>query len=136
MSASEKAAWFQLTLCLAAVVVVASLFPRMGHSATAGFALLALIILSAGFYWQSGDRVRVDERDREIEKRTTRIAVGTTWLGLIAILAIAGMWSSYWETHSISARFLNWLIWGQFVVYFSIKAITSVILYRSQRNAA
>ena len=136
MSALEKAAWFQLVVCLAAIVVVGLLFPWLGHRATAGFALLALITMTAFFYRQRGNRVVVDERDLEIEKRTTSIAVGATWMGLVAILAAAGMWSNYLGIHSVSAGFLNWLIWGQFVAYFTIKAVGSIVLYRSQRCAA
>ncbi len=136
MSASEKAAWLQLTICLAALVIVALLFPWMGHGATAGFALLALITLTAVFYRQRVNRIVVDERDQEIAKKATSMAVGTTWMVLITILAVAGMWSSYSEIHSVSTRFLNWLIWGQFVAYFGMEAVASIVLYRSHHHAA
>src|SRR5690606_12691651 len=118
MSASEKSAWLQLTVCLAAIVVVTLLFPWFGHRATAGFSLLALVTFSAVFYRRSGDRILVDERDREIARRATSMAVETTWMGLIAVLAVAGVWSSYTDIHSVSAGFLNWLIWLQFAACF------------------
>lgn len=136
MSASEKAAWLQLMVCVSAVALVASLFPWLGQGATAGFALLALTTVAAVFYRQRGQRVVVDERDQQIERRATSIAVSATWMGLIATLVIAAMWSAQSGEHAVSGRFLNWLIWGQFVACFSIKAVASIVLYRSQRYAA
>lgn len=132
MSASEKAAWMQLIVCVAAIAVVTLLLPWLGHRATAGFALLALVTLSAVFYRRRGNRIVVDERDLEIDRRATSMAVGTTWTGLIAVLAAAGMWSNYSGIHSVSSVFLNWLIWVQFVACFGIKALASLVLYRSQ----
>ncbi|MBX3413462.1 MAG: hypothetical protein KF708_12300 [Pirellulales bacterium] len=136
MSVSEKAAWMQLIVCLAAIAVVTLLLPWLGHRATAGFALLALVTLSAVFYRRRGNRIVVDERDMEIERRATSVAVGTTWVGLITVLASAGMWSNYSGVHSVSTVLLNWLIWLQFVACFGIKAIASIVLYRSQQHAA
>lgn len=136
MSASEKAAWLQLIVCVEAIVVVIILFPWLGHRAIAGFSLLALVAVSAVYFRRGGNRVLVDERDREIERQANRMAVETTWLGLITVLAVAAAWSSYSDVHSVSARFLNGLIWVQFVAYFGTKALATVGLYRSHRHAA
>ncbi len=54
-------------------------------------------------------------------------------MSLIAILAAANLWSNQAGIHTVSSGFVNWLIWGQFVACFSIKAVASIVYYRSQR---
>lgn len=136
MNAMEKAAWTELAVCTAAVVVVTMLFPWLGARASGGFALLGLIVLGLLFTRRRGNRTVVDERDREIERRATSVAVGTTWMALCGVLALATTWSSYTGAHAVSTVLLNWLIWVQFAMFFATKAVASVLMYRRRQHAA
>jgi uncharacterized membrane protein len=136
MNAMQKVAWTELIVSVAAVVVVSLLFPFIGSRATGAFAILGLVALGALFLRRRGDRVVVDERDRQIERRATSIAVNTTWLSLVAALAVANLWSNYVEIHAVSSGFLNWLIWIQFAVCYGIKGLAGVVLYQRQEHAA
>ena len=136
MNAMQKVAWTELGISMVAVAVVAVLFPFLGSRATYAFALLGLVALSVVFLRRRGDRVVVDERDREIEKRATRIAVNISWMTLITVLAVANLWSNYSEIHAVSSKFLNWLIWSQFALVYGIKGLAAVVLYQRQQHAA
>ena len=136
MNAMEKVAWTELVVSVAAVAVATLLFPWLGSRATSAFALLALITLSVVFVRRRGNRIVVDERDREIQRRATSISVGTAWMTLVTALAVATSWSSYSNTHAVSTGFLNWLIWVQFAFCFGMKGLASVVMYRRQQHAA
>jgi uncharacterized membrane protein len=136
MNALEKAAWLELVVSVAAVVLVAALFPWLHDGATAAFGLLGLMGLSYFFLHSRRDQVVVDERDREIDKRATRIGVGVAWMTLFTALIVATLWANYSGTHAVSTRFLNWLIWMQFVLCYGTKGLVGVLLYRRQQVAA
>ncbi|MGD9724633.1 MAG: hypothetical protein AB7O59_25340 [Pirellulales bacterium] len=136
MNAMEKVAWTQLLVSVAAIAAACLLIPWFGSRATIGFALLALSALSVVFLGRRGDRVVVDERDREIESRATRIGVGTTWMTVTSALIAATTWSSYADVNAVSTSFLNWLIWIQFAMLFGLKGLASIVMYRSRPHAA
>lgn len=136
MNAMEKVAWTELLVSLAAVALVTALLPWLGSRATAGFAVLALIAVGVVFLRRRGNRIVVDERDREIERRATSIGVGTAWMTLFTALVLATVWSSYTEVHAVSTGFLNWLIWIQFAICYGVKGLASVVMYRRQQHAA
>ena len=74
MSALEKAAWLELVVSVGAVALATALFPWLGQRATGSFGLLGLLGLSYLFVRPRRNRVVVDERDREIERRATELA--------------------------------------------------------------
>ena len=135
MNAMEKVAWTELIVSVVAVAVATLLSPWLGSRATSAFALLALIVLGYAFIRPRGHRIVVDERDREIERRATRIGVGTAWMTLSAVLATATVWSNYSNIHAVSTGFLNWLIWVQFAICYGTKGLASVVMYRRQQHA-
>jgi hypothetical protein len=136
MSALEKAAWMELVVSVTAVALVTALVPWLHERAVNGFGLLGLIVLSYFFVRPRRNRIVVDERDREIEKRATRIGAGVAWMTLFSALITATMWASYSGAHAVSTRFLNWLIWAQFALCYGTKGLVAVILYRRQQVAA
>jgi hypothetical protein len=137
MNAMEKVAWTELVVSVAATVLASLLIPWLGSQAAAsGFALLGLIGLSGALLRRRGNRVVVDERDREIARRATSIGVGTAWMSLFMTLIAATMWSSYTQTHSVSTAFLNWLIWIQFAICYGTQGLVMVVMYRRQQHAA
>jgi cytochrome bd-type quinol oxidase subunit 2 len=136
MNAMEKVGWTELLVSVVAVAVATLLYPWLGERATSAFALLALVMVSVVFLRQRGTRIVIDERDREIERRATSIGVGTAWMALFTALAVAATWSSYTNAHAVSTGFLNWLIWVQFAMYFGIKGLATIALYRRRQHAA
>ena len=135
MNAMEKVAWTELVVSVSAVTVATLLFPWLGHRATGGFGLLGLLVLSIVFVRQRGNQVVVDERDREIERRATRIGVGTAWMTLFTALIAATLWANYSHINAVSTRFLIWLIWVQFAICYGTKGLVAVIMYRRQQRA-
>jgi hypothetical protein len=136
MNAMEKAAWTELSVSVVAVALATSLYPWLGSRATSAFALLALVVLGYAFIRPRDNRILTDERDREIAARATRLGVGTTWMTLITVLALVTTWESYSGSHAVSTGFLNWLIWIQFALFFGIRGLASVVMYRRQQHAA
>ena len=136
MNAMEKVAWTELGVSVAAVVLASLLIPWGSQTATSAFALLGLIGFTGVFLRRRGNRVVVDERDREIALRATSIGVGTAWMSLFMTLIAATMWSGYTQTYSVSTAFLNWLIWIQFAICYGTQGLVMVVLYRRQQHAA
>lgn len=136
MNAMEKAAWTELLVSVVAVVVATALSPWLGSRATGAFALMALVVLGYVFIRPRGNRVVVDERDREIAAWASRVGVGTAWTMLFVVLTLATTWASYSGAHAVSTGFLNWLIWIQFAVCFGARGLAAVVMYRRQQHAA
>ncbi len=136
MTAMERIAWTELLVSLAAVGVVAALYPWLGAGATGGFALLGLVGFTVFFVRPRAGRVTVDERDREIEATAIRLGVTCGWMTLMLALVAAVVSSSYYERPAVPIAFLNWLIWMQFALCIAVKGLASVVLYRRQRHAA
>jgi uncharacterized membrane protein len=136
MNAMEKAAWLELVVSVGAVALVTALVPWLHERAVNGFGLLGLIVLTYFLVRPRRNRVVVDERDREIEKRATRIGAGVAWMTLFTALIAATMWASYSGKHAVSTRFLNWLIWLQFAICYGTKGLVGVVSYRRQQVAA
>ncbi len=136
MSAMEKVAWTEVVVSVAAVITVAVLYPWLGHRATGGFGLLGLLALSVVFVRRRGERVVVDERDREIERRSAKIGVETAWMTLFIALIAVTMWSSYSRADAVATRLLYWLIWAQFAICYGVKGLAAIVLYRRRGCAA
>ncbi len=136
MNAMEKVAWTELVVSVAAITLAVLLLPVLGDSAAAAFAILGLLPLGMVFLRPRGNEVTVDERDRAIENRAKIWGIGAAWMTLFIVLTTAGMLSNYEGMHSLSTRFINWLIWIQFAICYGVKGLTSVILHRRQQHAA
>jgi hypothetical protein len=136
MNAMEKVAWTELGVSVAAVVLASLLIPWGSQAATSAFALLGLIGFTGALLRRRGNRVVVDERDREIARRATGIGVGTAWMTLFVALALATTWASFSGAHAVPTAFLNWLIWIQFAICYGTQGLVMVVMYRRQRHAA
>jgi hypothetical protein len=136
MNAMEKVAWTELVVSAVAVFVVAALTPWLGTAATAGFAVLGLIVVGGLFLRKRGRQVIVDERDRAIAKKAKDISIGLSWMTLVTVLAVSVTWASVKSDHAISTVLLNWLIWSQFAIVYGTHGLVSVLLYRRSGHAA
>jgi hypothetical protein len=136
MSALEKAAWVELVVSVAAVALATALFPWLRDGASGSFGLLGLLGLSYFFVRPRRNQVVIDERDREIDRRATRIGVSVAWMTLFTALIAATQWANHSGTHAVSTRVLNWLLWVQFALCYGTKGLVAVVLYRRQQVAA
>jgi hypothetical protein len=136
MNAMQKVAWTELVVSVAAVAAATLLIPWLGQGAAGAFGLLGLLGLSVVFVRRRGNRVVVDERDREIEASATRIGVGVAWMTLFMALIVATLRANCFQTNTVSTTFLTWLIWVQFAICYGVKGLVAVILYRRQQLAA
>ncbi|TWU30161.1 DUF2178 domain-containing protein [Bythopirellula polymerisocia] len=136
MNAMEKVAWTELTVSLAALVVVACLYPWLGNGATGAFGLLGILGFSVIFLRRRGQTVIVDERDRDIAQRATMLGLHGAWMTLMMTLVILVLWNSYNDRDAVSISLLNWLIWIQFAICFAVKGLVAVTAYRRQQHAS
>ena len=129
MNAKEKVAWTELLVSLAAAIVVLTLYPWMGQRALGGFGLLGLLGITPLFLRKRGNQVVSDERDQEIEKRSSWFGFGTGWLVMIMSLAAITMWHVD-QRRDVPTGLLNALIWTQFALCYAIKGATALLQYR------
>ena len=135
MSALEKSAWSELVVVLLAVVAVAVCLPWMGFQASNWFGLLGLLPIGMYFLRKRGERIVVDERDREIERRSLSFGVKVAWMGTFLALITIVMWYGG-EDATVPTRYLTWIIWVQFAVCYGLKAVATIFAYRGQHSAA
>ena len=99
------------------------------------FGLLGLLVCGLWFIKGRGNSVVVDERDREIERRSTRRGIEVAWMMLFLALIAIVLWSSFANEGVVATWMLNWLVWLQFAVCYSVKGFVSVLAYRRQSRA-
>lgn len=135
MNAMEKAAWTELLVSVTAVATVTVLYPWLGDGAAGAFGLLGFVVCGMWFLRGRKKKVVVDERDREIEKRATRIGVESAWMALFLALIVLVFWSSLFNNSIVATKLLTWLVWIQFAVCYGVKGLVGVLSYRRQRRA-
>lgn len=135
MNASEKVAWTELIVSVMAAVVVLSLYPWIGNAALGGFGLLGLLGITPLFLRKRGNQIVSDERDQEIEKRSSWFGFGTAWVTMLISLVAVTMWHSYQQL-DVPTGLLTALIWAQFALCYAIKGAMSLIQYRGTNHAA
>jgi len=136
MTAMEKVAWTELSVCVLTVVMVTALYPWLGNSASGAFGFLGFIACGIFFLRGRGKTVVIDERDREIEQLATRRGIETAWMVLFMTLIAIVLWSSFANDEVVPTGLLSWLIWVQFAICYGVKGFVAVRFYRSQRRAA
>lgn len=132
MTGMEKLIWTEFLVSLAAVVLVALLYPWLGDAAAGGFGLLGLMVLGAWFTKRRG--AIVDERDRKIEQESRWMGIGTAWIITVLGLILFVQFSVYREK-PISIRMLNWLVWISFASLFIVKGLCGIRAYRRASHA-
>ena len=136
MNAMEKVAWLELFTSTSAVAAVTAMYPWLGNGALSAFGLLGLVGGGVFFLKKRGQAVIVDERDREIERRATRIGIETAWMGLFLALIVLVLWASYYDHDTIRKSILAWLVFAQFAVCYGVKGLVSILIYRRQHRAS
>lgn len=136
-TAMEKVAWLELLVSLTAISVTLILIPFFGHGASSAFVLLIGVVCSFWFLRNRTKRIVMDERDHEIEYQARRRGIESAWWFLLLALIVAVMWPLKGEQSEVVRKTtLNWLIWIQFALFFGVKGLVGVILYRRQAHAS
>ena len=135
MTAMQKLAWWEISVSLAAIIIVSILAPWMGYAATGAFGLLGLLGFGIYFVRSRGKEVIVDERDKEIERQSTFFGVHSAWMFLFMALIFLVVSSPYREQKTVSIETLSWLVWIQFALCYFVKGIVTILIYRRQDRA-
>jgi len=135
MTAMEKVAWTELLISLFTMAMAAALYPWLGNGAAGAFGFLGFVACGILFLRKRGNKVVVDERDREIERQATQTGIHTAWMILFMALIVIVLWASQTEDKVIATGVLMWLVWIQFAILYGVKGLVAVLLYRSQRRA-
>lgn len=136
MSAMEKVAWTEFLISLTAAGLAAAAVPWIGNAALGFFGLLGFVVAGAWFLRGGRDKVLVDERDREIDRRSIFLGVLAAWLTLFIGLFTVVMWNGGEPGTKVSITPLLWLLWVQVAVSFGVKGATAILSYRGQRHAS
>ncbi len=134
MKAQEKVAWTELVVSVVAVVVVVALYPWLGGAAAGGFCLLGLLGITPLFMRNRGNEIVADERDQQIELRSSWFGFGTGWVLMMVSLAAVTIWHSN-QQFDVSPALLNVMIWIQFAFCYAVKGATSLMQYRGSQRA-
>ncbi len=135
MTAMEKVAWTELLVSITTIVIVAALIPWLGNGATGAFGLLGFLVCGLWFVKGRSKSVVVDERDLEIERRSTRRGIESAWMLLFLALIVIVLWSSYANGKVVPTWMLTWLVWLQFATCYCVKGLVAVLAYRKQGHA-
>ncbi len=136
MSAMEKVAWLELIVSASAVAAVTAMYPWLGNGALGAFGVLGFVVCGVFFLKKRGQAVAVDERDREIERRATRLGIETAWMGLFLALIVLVLWASYHDQDTVKKGILTWLVFAQFAVCYGVIGLVSILTYRRQHRAS
>jgi predicted ribosomally synthesized peptide with SipW-like signal peptide len=74
-------------------------------------------------------------RDREIERRATRIGIETARMGLFLALIAIVVWASFSDQDTVNKSLLTWLVFAQFAICYGVKGLVSIVTYRRHCRA-
>ncbi|MDG3004610.1 hypothetical protein [Paludisphaera mucosa] len=128
MSASQKHAWFNLTVVAATVVTVLALVPMLGPGAQGGFALLGLLGLGPIFFRRRAGVVVADERDLEIQRRSMLIAYVVFWLAFV--IACVSLPAFYGWRGSVPVAVVQSSVWCAWILVVGVASIATLSMDR------
>jgi len=125
----EKRAWWNLSVAVGAVVLFAALWVVTRKPAASMGAFGVLGLSGIPFF-----RVRPpasDERDREIDRKSTLMAMSLFWI--LTVLGVVGMGVALgWDTLvQVPVWAFSELIWGGWIVILTTKSAASIRMYRA-----
>ena len=127
MNAAQKIAWFNLSVCALAVVLVLSLIPFLGKGAMGGWGVLGLLGLSVVLLRKKQGQVVSDERDVSIQRKSVLIAYSAFWILYILAAVLAPF--VYGEKGNVPVFVVQQSAWIGFVFFYSVTSIATLIQY-------
>jgi len=129
MAEFEKRAWWNLCVAVGAVVLFAVLWivTRNPAGSTGAFGILGL----SGMPFFRLRPPTSDERDREIDRRSTITAMSSVWI-LMVIGAVGSGVALGWESQvKVPVWAFSEVIWGGWIVILTAKSAASIRMYRA-----
>jgi hypothetical protein len=129
MAEFEKRAWWNLCVAVSAVVLFAALWmvTRKPHASTGAFGLLGL----SGFPFFRLRPPASDERDREIDRRSSTVAMGLFWLLFVAAGVGPGFALGWDAVVRVPVFAFSQIIMGGWIVILTAKSAASIRMYRA-----
>ena len=134
MNALHKVAWTELIVSVSALSAMAVLYPWIGNRAIGALWLLFLLWIAVFFRLERKNEITSDERDREIELRSSLYGYSSAWGFLTICLLSIAMWHT-WSGKEIPAEYCIGLVVIQFAIFFGTKGAYSVLRYRGGQSA-
>jgi hypothetical protein len=134
MNASQKFAWFTLSVIALVVLTVLVLFPIIGRGALGGCGFLGLLGLSPFCFRRHGDEVVQDERDTVIWQRSLVIAYSAFWV----IFVLASMMAAFvygWEGN-VPVPMVLAGVWIGFILVQGAMSLAILLQYRAGASNA
>jgi hypothetical protein len=133
MNRTQKESWTML-ICMALAGIVVFFMFRTGFSsallmlAFGGVCSVGGIVVPALFKKDAGQTV-FDERDRQIELKTTRISFVLSWI--VFLWVCLGLWLYFHHrgTETISINMLSVIVWPPAITLFLSHSVIRLILY-------
>jgi hypothetical protein len=129
MSIAQKQAAFNLATILLSLITVLALTPILGfHAAQGGFGVLGLIGLSPFLFRKRAGQVFMDERDVQIQLRSSAVAYFVFWMVFVAICVSAPF--TYGSSGVVRVELIQSSVWYGFMLVWGISAIATLVQYR------
>ncbi len=132
MNTEQKAAWYTLVICLAALVCFAVLLFTIGFpAAMSAFALLAF----TGFtpllftHGRGHGEVLLDERDRLLLRKANVIAGTASYLAFVVSCMIAWFIPFFSGAQHVDISILPLIVFGGGITLMMVRAISVIVLY-------
>lgn len=130
MDEFEKRAWWNLCVAVGAVVVFAILW-IVTRNPVASMGAFAILALSAAPFFRLRQPAS-DERDREIDRKSTMAAMRLFWI-LLVIGAVGMGFALGWDTRvQVPVRAFGDVIWGGWIVILTAKSAASIRMYHAR----
>ena len=124
MTALQKQAWYNLSVVVVTLVVVAALVP-WGKGALGGFGLLGFLGFNILFFRRKSGEVLADERDVVIQRKSWFVAYTVFWIAFIA----AGTSVALLYPESVPAILVHAGVWGAVSLIFLVQSVATLVRY-------
>lgn len=131
MTATQKWAWFNLSIVGLTLMVTTSLIPVFGKGALGGLGLQGLLGFSAVFFRRPKATILMDERDTLIQLRAWTVAYSLFWIVLV-VSAVFGSAMLYGQDGSIPVWIVQVGVAVAFMLVLSIASIALLVQYSGE----
>jgi hypothetical protein len=128
MCRMQQFAWFNLSVIVLAVAVIASLFPLIGYRALGGLGFLGFIGLGPLFFRRTAGQVIADERDHLIHRRAWIFAYALYWV-VFVLVAVFVSAAIYGEDGAVPVSVVRLSVAGAFMLVYALASIAILVQY-------
>jgi hypothetical protein len=130
MPASQKHAWFNLVVVGVSVLVVLSLYPFLGWGVHGGLGILGALGFGPIFFRKRKDKVVMDERDVQIQRRSVLLGYSVFWVVFVLVASFMSV-LFYGQDGSIPVRVVQVSVFYAMVLFIGVMSVATLIQYGS-----